>query len=61
MQHIEKLEVPAEGHVEMEPGGYHIMLMMVKEMPEVGSTFNIELEFEHAGTMTIPVEVRAFE
>lgn len=61
MQQVEKLDVPAGGHVDLEPGGYHIMLMNVQQVPEVGSTFNIELEFEHAGTMTIPVEVRAFE
>lgn len=61
MRQVEKLEVPAGGHVDLEPGGYHIMLMNIQQVPEVGSTFNLELEFEHAGTMTIPVEVRAFE
>ena len=61
MQAVEEIPVPANDHVTLEPGGYHIMLMMVQQVPEVGSTFEIELEFKNAGVMTIPVEVRAFE
>jgi copper(I)-binding protein len=61
MQAVEEIPVPANDHVTLEPGGYHIMLMMVQQVPEVGSTFELELEFKNAGVMTIPVEVRAFE
>ena len=48
------------GHVSLEPGGYHVMLLGVDEIPEVGSTFEVVLEFENAGRMTVTVHVQEF-
>ena len=48
------------GHVRLEPGGYHIMLLGVDEIPEVGSSFELVLEFERAGPMTVTVHVQEF-
>ncbi len=54
----EGLEVPAGENVVLEPGGYHIMMIDLQDSLEVGDTFDIELEFENAGMMTVNVEVR---
>ena len=48
------------GHVSLEPGGFHIMLLGVDDIPEAGSTFELVLEFERAGRVTITVHVQEF-
>ncbi len=48
------------GHVSLEPGGYHVMVLGVHEIPEPGTTFEVVLEFETAGRMTITVHVQEF-
>ena len=52
------LEVPAGGEVLLKPGGYHIMLIGMKRNLEVGDTFELELEFESSGRLTVEPEVR---
>ena len=48
------------GHVSLQPGGYHVMLLGVEEIPEIGSTFEVVLDFERAGRMTVTVHVQEF-
>ncbi|MCY3504764.1 MAG: copper chaperone PCu(A)C [Chloroflexi bacterium] len=48
------------GHVSLQPGGYHVMVLGVSEIPEPGATFEVVLEFERAGRMTITVHVQEF-
>lgn len=60
MQPVEGIPIDAGGHITLEPGGYHVMLLGVDEVPEVGSTFELVLEFERAGRVTVTVEVEAF-
>lgn len=60
MQRVEGIPIDAGGHITLEPGGYHVMLLGVEEVPEVGSTFELVLEFERAGRVTVTVEVEAF-
>jgi copper(I)-binding protein len=57
MHPIERLEIPAGGTVTLEPGGYHLMLMDAEAMT-VGSTVELRLEFEGAGTVVVQAEVR---
>lgn len=54
--------IPVEpgGGVSLRPGGYHVMLLGVGEIPEAGETFVLTLEFERAGRMTVFVEVAPF-
>nr|RPI48538.1 MAG: copper chaperone PCu(A)C [Chloroflexota bacterium] len=52
------LEIPARGEVLLEPGSYHVMLIGIQDDLEPGRRFNIDLQFEKAGTMTVEVEVR---
>ena len=47
------LPVPANGSVELKPGGFHIMFMGLKRGLKEGETFKATLQFEKAG----PVEV----
>ena len=54
----EGLEVPAQGTVRLEPGGYHVMLIGMKQNLEPGDRFQIELQFEKSGTRRVEVEVR---
>jgi copper(I)-binding protein len=57
MHPIDRLEIPAGGTVSLEPGGYHLMLMDSQAMT-VGSTVELRLEFEKAGTVVVQAEVR---
>jgi copper(I)-binding protein len=57
MHPIDRLEIPAGGTVTLEPGGYHLMLMDAQAMT-VGSTVELRLEFEKAGTVVVQAEVR---
>lgn len=52
------LEVPAAGHVELVPGGYHLMLMEPREGLEAGQQVDATLVFEHAGSMDVTFDVR---
>lgn len=49
--------VPANGSVELKPGGYHVMLMNLPEPLEVGDVVKVALTFEHAGTIDIDAPV----
>lgn len=53
------IAVEAGGSVSLEPGGYHLMLLGVAEVPEPGTTFGLTLQFERMGRITITVTVEA--
>ncbi len=46
--------------VSLRPGGAHVMLLGVGEIPAPGETFGLTLEFERAGRVTVTVDVVAF-
>ena len=52
------LEIPAKGEVLLKPGGYHVMLIGVKQDLKPGDRFTVDLEFEKSGTVTVEPEVR---
>jgi copper(I)-binding protein len=52
------LEVPAQGEVILEPGGYHVMLIGLTRSLEPGMTFDLTLTFAQAGEVTVPVSVQ---
>ncbi|MCL7455467.1 MAG: copper chaperone PCu(A)C [Anaerolineae bacterium] len=54
----EGLEIPARGSVRLEPGGYHVMLIGLKQDLAPGDRFELELQFEKSGTMAVEAEVR---
>lgn len=58
MVHVkEGLEVPGMGGVALKPGSYHVMLMGLKAPLKEGETFELELTFEKAGNVTVPVKI----
>lgn len=52
------LEIPPQSTVRLEPGGYHVMLIGMKQNLEPGDRFNVELQFEKSGTVHVQAEVR---
>jgi copper(I)-binding protein len=59
MHPVERIEVPAGGSVRLEPGGYHLMLMGLKDPLVGGETVQLDLQFERAGTLSVQAVVRA--
>jgi copper(I)-binding protein len=51
--------VPANGMLELKPGGFHIMMMDLKAPIAMGETVALTLTFEKAGDVTIEAPVRA--
>jgi len=58
MRPVARIDIPAGGSIELKPGGYHIMLMELKQELKAGDTIEITLMFEKAGPVTAKAEVR---
>lgn len=56
MRHVDGLDLPADGTVVLEPGGYHIMLMDVDRL-DIGARVKVTLQWENAGDIEIEAEV----
>ena len=54
---LEKMQLFPGDWLELEPGGLHVMLMGVKEIPEPGETFTLVLEWERSGDKKVKVTV----
>jgi copper(I)-binding protein len=52
------LEIPANGSVSLSPGGYHVMLMNLRQDLVEGETVPLTLTFESGKTLTVEAEVR---
>jgi copper(I)-binding protein len=52
------LEVPAGGQVELKPGGYHVMLIGLKQDLQEGDRFPLVLQFEKSGTISVEAVVK---
>ena len=59
MRPVEALEVPAGRPVELKPGGYHVMLMGLKQELKEGETVPLTLTFETKAGKRSSVEVKA--
>lgn len=58
MRPVASVPIPAGGTVAMEPGGTHVMLIGLTGELRAGSSFQITLTFERAGTVAATVGVR---
>lgn len=58
MQEVDSVVIDAGGSVNLEPGGYHIMLMDLAQPLELGAKFDVTLTFAKAGKITVTAEVR---
>lgn len=59
MRQISALPVAAGKTVELKPGGYHIMLLNLREQAKEGEVVPIRLIFENADRTTSQVDVKA--
>ncbi len=51
------LEIKPGQTVKLEPGGYHVMFMQLKEPLKQGEVLKGELTFEKAGTVAVEYKV----
>ncbi len=58
MQEVEQVEIPAGETVNLEPGGYHLMLFGLVDDLDAGDEFDVSLTFDRAGEITVTAEVR---
>lgn len=58
MREVPSFEVPANGQLELERGGNHIMFMELKQMPRKGEEVSVELHFEKADPITVDLPVK---
>lgn len=59
MRQVDSIDVPAGQKVELKPGGYHLMLMGLKQPLQAGSRFPLKLKFERGGEVTVDMKVEA--
>ena len=59
MRAVSELELPAGKAVELKPGGYHVMLMDLKQELKVGDAVPVTLVIEGAGGKRESVELKA--
>jgi|YelNatPaOPRAMG01_1025707.scaffolds.fasta_scaffold00304_16 copper(I)-binding protein len=58
MKQINSIEVPANQIVKFTPGGYHVMLIKLKEELKPGSKINFTFFFKKAGKLNVSAEVK---
>jgi periplasmic copper chaperone A len=52
--------IGARDSLVLAPGGTHLMLMTLDHLPRPGDTISVTLEFARAGSLTVPLPVRAY-
>ena len=57
MQQVEEIVIPANGKVELKPGGYHIMVFGLAGPFKPGDRIPMEIEFDLAGRANIDAVV----
>lgn len=58
MRAVQAIPIPAGQTVTFSPGGYHIMMMGLKQPLIAGHSFPLTLNFARAGAVTVDVQVR---
>ncbi len=59
MREVKSISLPANGKLELKPGGYHLMLLQLNAPLKAGDKVPVTLQFEKAGAVKIELEVRA--
>ena len=59
MEMIPQVTIPAGGTVQFAPGGYHVMLVGLKQELKVGDQVKVTLTFEQAGVVQVTALVKA--
>ncbi len=58
MSPVPNIPVPANGKVELKPGGFHMMLMGLTRPLKIGDKVQLTLNFEKAGKIPVTAEVK---
>ena len=58
MRQVEKIEVPAGSETVLEPGGYHVMLIGLKQSLELGQKVAITVNFDDGSSVPVEAEVK---
>ena len=59
MRQVPQIDVPAKGRTELKPGGFHIMLLGLKQPLQAGESAEITLTFDDGSSTTFqaPIQV----
>jgi copper(I)-binding protein len=55
---VKSIAIPPDATLTLEPGGFHVALLQLKEPLHEGDTFNCAITFS-GGPIEVPVHVRA--
>lgn len=58
MEQVPEIAIPAGSEVNLEPGGYHVMMMNLTNSLVEGQEFVVTLTFETAGDIEVSVTVK---
>ena len=58
MAPVARLDCPIGGTVAFAPGGYHLMISGLTVQLKAGDRLELDLVFEHAGTIVVQADVR---
>ncbi len=58
MREVKAIDVPANGSVDLKPGGLHLMFMDIMTPLKAGEAVPVKLKFQKAGEVEIKVPVR---
>jgi copper(I)-binding protein len=58
MYPVDSLEISAKGMVMLKPGGYHIMLINLKQAPKLGESHTLTLRFRQAPDVVVELPVQ---
>ena len=50
---VPSIPVPAKGLQELKPGGYHLMMILLKKVPKIDEKVHLSLNFKHAGRIEL--------
>jgi len=59
MNHIESVMLEPSVKVEFKPGGYHVMMIGLKQELNVGNKIEVTLQFRNGPDITLTVPVKA--
>ena len=59
MRQVEKIEVPAGGETVLAPGGFHVMLIGLKQSLDLGQMVDIKFNFDDGTSEQIQAEVKS--
>ncbi|MFE7559207.1 copper chaperone PCu(A)C [Kitasatospora sp. NPDC057500] len=58
MEQVERLDVPANGALQLARGGNHLMIMGWQKAPALGDELELDLTFARTGTISVKVPVK---